>query len=60
VAVDLSVGTASVTGDFPGGASSLLAALEADGYPSTISSAELASKEQVKGGSCGSQSCCCH
>jgi copper chaperone CopZ len=60
VVVDLSAGTASVSGDFPGGASSLLAALEADGYPSTIDSADVASKERAKGGGCGGQSCCCH
>jgi copper chaperone CopZ len=61
VAVDLSAGTASVIGDFSGGASSLLTALEAEGYPSTISSADgAASKEQTKGGGCGGHSCCCH
>ncbi|WP_353431427.1 heavy metal-associated domain-containing protein [Polynucleobacter sp. MWH-UH23A] len=61
VVVDLSTGTASVTGDLPGGASPLLAALEADGYPSTISSADaVPSKELAKGGGCGGQNCCCH
>jgi copper chaperone CopZ len=60
VAVDLSTGMATVAGDLPGGASSLLAALEEEGYPSTISSADVASKEQVKSGGCGGQSCCCH
>ncbi|QWD59787.1 heavy-metal-associated domain-containing protein [Polynucleobacter sp. MWH-UH35A] len=60
VVVDLSAGTASVSGDFPSGASSLLAALEADGYPSTIDSADVASKERAKGDGCGGQSCCCH
>jgi copper chaperone CopZ len=59
VAVDLPAGTASVIGDFPSGSSSLLAALEADGYPSSISSAEVA-KEQANGGGCGGHSCCCH
>jgi copper chaperone CopZ len=60
VAIDLSAGTASVSGVFPGGPSSLLLALEADGYPSSISSAEVASKKLAKGGGCGGQSCCCH
>lgn len=60
VTVDLSAGTASVSGDLPNGASSLLAALEADGYPSTISSADVASQERAKSGGCGGQSCCCH
>ncbi|QWD62607.1 heavy-metal-associated domain-containing protein [Polynucleobacter sp. MWH-UH25E] len=60
VVVDLSAGTASVTGDLPGDASSLLAALDADGYPSTIGLADVASTEQGKGGGCGGQSCCCH
>lgn len=59
VTVDLSAGTVAVTGDLSDGPGSLVAALEADGYPSTIDLEDVASKVKANGG-CGGQSCCCH
>lgn len=60
VEVDLATGAVVITAEFPQGVTPVLAALEAEGYPATMTSTpSMASKTAA--GSCQSGgSCCCH
>ncbi len=60
VEVDLASGAVTITAEFPQGVAPVLAALESEGYPATVTSQpEMASKKAA--GSCKSGgSCCCH